>query len=300
MKNSKKGGSKNTFDAADAIAVMSALSQPSRIEIFRLLVRYLPFGLAAGDIARLLALTPNTMSTHLTILENAGLVLSRREGRSIIYAANTDMAVKLSGFLMEDCCKASDTPAAPRPFPAKREAGEVGKPLNVLFLCTGNSARSIMAEAILNREGGGWIKAYSAGSKPAARVNATAIAVLDELGYPTPEFRTKNWNEFSSGSPVKMDFVITLCDAAAGEICPVWSGRPLAAHWGIPDPSAVRGTEAEKRAAFLQCYRQLAARVTTFVNLDLAKLDRPALRARLASIAAMEGATDKALGVEVN
>jgi arsenate reductase len=142
--------------------------------------------------------------------------------------------------------------------------------------------------------------AYSAGAKPATRVNVSAIAVLDELGNPTSEFRTKDWNDFSGDARAKMDFVITLCDAAAGEICPVWLGRPLAAHWGIPDPAAVRGTEAEKRTAFLQCYRQLSARITTFVNLDLAKLAKPALRARLAAIGAMEGATEKALGTEVN
>jgi protein-tyrosine-phosphatase/DNA-binding transcriptional ArsR family regulator len=286
----------NRFESSDAIKILGALSQPSRLEIFRLLVRYLPYGLAAGDIARLLAVPHNTLSTHLNLLEQAGLVLSRREGRSIIYAANRDRALQLTGFLMEDCCRMTrqscgDPTDQSLPFPAKREGFMSAKTYNVLVLCTGNSARSIIAEAILNREGAGRIHAFSAGSKPKDAANPHALGLLKDLGYDTVGFRSKSWEEFASPGAPKMDFIITVCDSAAGESCPVWPGHPLVAHWGIADPAAVVGTEAEKRTAFMEAYRRLGARISAFVNLDLETLDLSTLKRRLADIGAMDGAT---------
>jgi arsenate reductase len=285
------------FVGSDAVEVLGALAQPSRLELFRLLVRYLPYGLAAGEIARLLAIPQNTLSNHLSILEHAGLILSRREGRSIIYAANKALPLRLAAFLTEDCCQASGQTCGPdmKPFPAKREASMVNKTYNVLVLCTGNSARSIMAEAILNKEGAGRIKAFSAGSRPKGEPNAHAIALLTDLGYGTAEFRSKSWEEFSGPAAPKMDFILTVCDSAAGETCPYWPGHPLVAHWGIPDPAAVDGTEAEKRAAFMETYRRLVARITAFVNLDIEQLDLGSLKERLAAIGAMEGATETSL-----
>ncbi len=290
------------FEAPEAIALLSALAQPSRLEIFRLLVRYLPYGLPAGDIARLLAIPHNTLSTHLAVLEQAQLVLSRREGRSIIYVAHRNRALQLTAFLLADCCSLSqqacalaETAEPTLPFPAKREAPMPDKIMNVLVLCTGNSARSILAEALLNKEGQGRIRAFSAGSQPKEAPNPHALALLQELGYDTTAFRSKSWSEFAGPEAPQMDFIVTVCDSAAGETCPYWPGHPLVAHWGIPDPAAVEGSDAEKRAAFMDTYRRLTARVTAFVNLDIARLDLPTLKQKLAEIGGMDGATEMAL-----
>lgn len=153
--------------------------------------------------------------------------------------------------------------------------------MNVLFLCTGNSARSIIAEAILNRAGAGRFKAFSAGSHPAGEVNPNALTLLKSLNHPTDDFRSKNWDEFAEeGAPV-MDFVITVCDQAAGEVCPIWPGQPMTAHWGLPDPAAVEGTTAEIAAAFAETYRMMNNRIEIFVNLPMDTLSRLSLQKRL-------------------
>ena len=158
------------------------------------------------------------------------------------------------------------------------------KPLNVLFLCTGNSARSIMAECILNREGSGRFKAYSAGSMPAGKVNPYAINLLKKLNYDTSDLRSKSWEEFSGPDAPELDFVFTVCDNAANETCPIWPGQPMTAHWGLPDPAAVEGTDAEKAFAFDDCYRMLNQRITIFVNLPFASLSKLALQEHLHAI----------------
>ena len=155
------------------------------------------------------------------------------------------------------------------------------KTFNVLFLCTGNSARSIIAEAILSREGMGRFNAYSAGSQPAGKVNPYALELLESLNYDTSKFRSKNWDEFAETGAPKMDFVFTVCDTAASEVCPVWPGQPMTAHWGVPDPAAATGTEAEIRYAFADTYRMLNSRISIFVNLPLASLDSLALKKEL-------------------
>jgi ArsR family transcriptional regulator, arsenate/arsenite/antimonite-responsive transcriptional repressor / arsenate reductase (thioredoxin) len=289
-------------EAHEAAGVLAALSQFWRLETFRLLVRYLPYGLAAGDIARLLAIPHNTLSSHLSILGQAGLIMSRRQGRSIIYAADRIRALQLAAFLVEDCCgetrRAIDFTAigvASRPFPAKREERLSRRTYNVLVVCSGNSARSILAEAILAREGAGRIKTFSAGSKPKNQPDPQALALLSELGYDVSSLRSKSWNEFAGSDAPAMDFIVTVCDVAAGECCPFWPGHPLVAHWGIPDPAAVGGTEAEKRAACMDAYRQLSARITAFVNIDIERLDLATLKQRLAKIGQMAGATELAL-----
>ncbi|HOV04465.1 MAG TPA: arsenate reductase ArsC [Kaistiaceae bacterium] len=155
---------------------------------------------------------------------------------------------------------------------------------NVLFLCTGNSARSILAEAILAKDGKGRFRSFSAGSKPAGKVNPFAIDLLTKLGYETEGYRSKNWDEFAvPGAPV-MDFVFTVCDNAAGEACPVWPGQPMTAHWGVPDPAAVEGSDTAKALAFADAYRQLSNRISIFVNLPLKSLDAMALKQRLVEI----------------
>jgi arsenate reductase len=159
-----------------------------------------------------------------------------------------------------------------------------GHPLNVLFLCTGNSARSIMAESILRREGAGRINAFSAGSHPTGRVNPCAIALLQAVGYPTDGLRSKAWDEFATPGAAPPDVVITVCDNARDEACPVWPGHPATAHWGVPDPAAVEGSEADRRAAFERAFRLLLSRIRLFTRLPLDTLDFPSLTARLRAI----------------
>lgn len=158
------------------------------------------------------------------------------------------------------------------------------KTFNVLFLCTGNSARSIMAEAILEREGTGRFKAFSAGSHPKGEVHPYALQVLRTLNHPTGFARSKDWDEFAGKDAPEMDFVFTVCDNAANEACPVWPGQPMTAHWGVPDPAAATGTEAEVHFAFAEAYRMLNNRISIFINLPLASLDRLALQKRLDAI----------------
>jgi arsenate reductase len=157
--------------------------------------------------------------------------------------------------------------------------------LNVLFLCTGNSARSIMAEALLNRIGGIRLRAFSAGSHPIGRVNPFAIEVLTVGGMPTTHLRSKSWDEFAGPGAPRMDFILTVCNSAAREMCPVWPGHPITVHWGIPDPAAVDGTDTERRAAFHDAATLLRRRIELLASLPLEKLDKLALQARLRELA---------------
>lgn len=155
---------------------------------------------------------------------------------------------------------------------------------NVLFLCTGNSARSIIAEALLNRLGAGRFKAYSAGSHPSGQVHPLAIDLLNKYNYDTDKFRSKDWSEFSAADAPKMDFVFTVCDNAANEVCPVWPGQPMTAHWGVPDPAAVEGNDAEKHLAFADTMRMLEQRITIFTSLPMDSLDDLSLQKQLDQI----------------
>src|ERR1700726_4259682 len=162
---------------------------------------------------------------------------------------------------------------------------------NVLFLCTGNSARSIMAEAILRKNGRGRFHAFSAGSQPKGAVNPFAIKVLRSLDYPTDNLRSKSWEEFARPDAPVMDFVFTVCDNAAGETCPVWPGQPMTAHWGIEDPAEVEGTDIQKEAAFVAALRYLKNRIAIFTSLPLESIDKLSLGARLRDIGRTEGGT---------
>jgi protein-tyrosine-phosphatase len=158
------------------------------------------------------------------------------------------------------------------------------RPYNVLFLCTGNSARSIMAEAILNRAGAGKFKAYSAGSHPKGEVHPRTVQLLKRLNHATDDLRSKPWDEFAVPDAPHLDFVFTVCDNAANEVCPVWPGQPMTAHWGVPDPAAATGTEAQIGLAFSEAYRYLNTRISIFISLPLAKLDKLSLKKRLDEI----------------
>ena len=164
------------------------------------------------------------------------------------------------------------------------------KPYQILILCTGNSARSIMAEAIINTLGAGRFVAHSAGSQPAGRVHPLALEKLSAIGYPTAQLRSKSWDEFAAADAPKMDFIITVCDNAAGEVCPLWPGQPISAHWGFPDPAAVQGSEAEQRAAFEQVFQRITQRVRLLLDLPLASLDALAIRRELQNIGRQDGA----------
>ena len=185
-------------------------------------------------------------------------------------------------------CSGALRPAAP----VRRAVTD--RPFNVLFLCTGNSARSIMAEAILNKLGAGKFHAYSAGSQPKGKVNPHTIQLLQGLDYDTSGFRSKSWNEFAKPGAPPLDFVFTVCDNAAGEACPVWPGQPMTAHWGIPDPAEAKGTPAEIALAFKDTYRMLYQRIGIFTALPLRSLDQLSLQNKLREIGRMRGATAKA------
>ena len=167
----------------------------------------------------------------------------------------------------------------------------IDKPFNVLFLCTGNSARSIIAEAILNKAGEGKFRAYSAGSQPKGEVNPNTIALLRGLDYDTSGLRSKSWSEFAAPGAQSLDFVFTVCDNAAGEACPFWPGQPMTAHWGIPDPAEAKGSPAEIALAFKDAYRMLERRIAIFTALPIRSLDRLSLQAKLKDIGRLAGAT---------
>jgi protein-tyrosine-phosphatase len=164
---------------------------------------------------------------------------------------------------------------------------------NTLFLCTGNSARSIMAEAILNKVGQGKFRAYSAGSQPKGQVNPNTVRLLQSFGYDTSGFRSKSWSEFAKPGAPALDFVFTVCDNAAGETCPVWPGQPMTAHWGVPDPAEAQGSPAEVALAFKDAYRILNQRIGIFVALPIASLDRLSLQNKLRDIGRMKDAVAK-------
>ena len=161
------------------------------------------------------------------------------------------------------------------------------RPFNALFLCTGNSARSVMAEAILNKLGQGKFRAYSAGSQPKSQVNPNTIQLLRALGYDTSSFRSKSWSEFAKPGAPPLDFVFTVCDNAAGEACPVWPGQPMTAHWGVPDPAEARGSDAEIALAFKDAYRMLFQRIGIFTALPIRSLDKLSLQNKLREIGHM-------------
>ncbi len=169
---------------------------------------------------------------------------------------------------------------------------------NVLFLCTGNSARSIIAESLLGKDGAARFNAFSAGSHPKGAVDPFALKVLESYGYPTEGFRSKSWDEFAVPGAPALDFVFTVCDSAAGEVCPVWPGQTMTAQWGVEDPAAVEGNNHRKEAAFVTAFKYLRNRISVFNSLPIRSLDKMTLTARLRDIGRLEGATETAKGVQ--
>lgn len=268
----------------EAVAGFAALSQETRLGLMRLLATAGASGMAAGELATRLHQSPSTLSFHLSALEAAGLVQSTRQGRHIIYAVRFAGLRALFAFLTETCCsrrpdlRGDLARLLPDPEP---EDDHMTAAFNVLFLCTHNSARSLMAEAILAVVGKGRFNAYSAGSEPAAKPMREVVEKLRTLGHDVSGLRCKSWDEFTGTDAPRMDFVITLCDTLHGQRCPDFGDRPVTAAWPLPDPAKFGGTDVEKATMINALYGMIRRRLEIFVNLPYASLDRMALKKRL-------------------
>jgi protein-tyrosine-phosphatase/DNA-binding transcriptional ArsR family regulator len=253
--------------------------------VFRLLMRRCPDELPAGEIAKALKLKASTASVYLSALTQAGLISQRRDGTRLLYAVNLDAAREVVAGLFVDCCRGRADLCPPQ------FAGilswlppTTGKKFNVLFLCTGNSARSIFAETILRDMAGDKFTAYSAGTSHRSDVNPFAVEMLKSKGHDVSRLRSKNVAEFHGADALKMDFVFTVCDRAANEDGPTWPGQPVSGHWGMPDPAKAEGTDAEKRLSFHQTYGALHNRLSAFTSLPFELLDRGSLQKRVDEI----------------
>lgn len=277
------------METETAVTALGALAHCHRLEVFRLLVRMGPDGMAAGAISQRVGIGATAASFHLKELERAGLIRGTRDGRSIRYAVNVEGMRGLLAFLAEDCCQGQLELCGPGMAQSilccsQEDEMATRQIFNVLFLCTHNSARSIIAECVMNRLGAGRFRAYSAGSAPSGQVHTYAIDVLRLLDYDVSQLRSKSWDEFEKPGAPEFDFIFTVCDNAANETCPVWPGHPITAHWGLPDPSAAVGTDAEKHVAFDETHRMLHQRISIFVNLPLQDIDAISLPHKLAAI----------------
>ena len=274
------------MDKSIAITVLSALAQDTRLDIFRHLAQTGPQ--PAGQVGERFGLPLATLSFHLKTLHQAGLLDCRREGRQLIYQARCDMIMTLMAYLTEHCCNlpAFDPTTCNPPETLTQESATMNqeKVYNVLFLCTGNSARSILAEATMNHLGQDRFRAFSAGSFPTGKVNPFSLKLLELQGLSTEGLRSKSWNEFATPDSPLLDFVFTVCDNAANEVCPVWPGQPMSAHWGIADPAAAEGDEAQKMLAFRTALRELENRIKIFMNLPIRSLDKIKLQGKLDEI----------------
>lgn len=275
----------------DAATILSALAHEGRLSVFRLLARHAPEGVRPSEISEALELKANTLSVYLGALERAGLVTSERQGRSVFYSVNLSRMGGLIDFLAADCCRGRPDLCAPLTAQALAKVGDTPMPdrkYNVLFICSGNSARSIFAEALLSSIGGEKFNAYSAGTQPYSELNPFAVDLLERNGHDVSGLRSKNISEFQQqGAPV-MDFVFTVCDQAANEECPPWPGQPITGHWGLPDPVKVEGSDAEKSLAFASTYAQMRRRVQAFAALPFDQLDRLALQAQIDRIGLLD------------
>ena len=272
------------------VEAFAALGHPGRLAVFRLLARRAPDSVRPSEIAQALGMKPNTLSVNVAGLVRAGLVTSERRGKSVFYAIDLARTGGLVDYLVSDCCRGRPETCIPLAARALQPLGgppmtAPDRPFAVLFICTGNSARSIFAEAILRKEGGARFQAFSAGTRPYSELNPHAVATLRDFGHDVSLLRSKHVSEFQGPGAPRLDFVFTVCDPAANEECPPWPGQPVSAHWGMPDPVKAEGTEAEKGLAFLEAYRALQRRISAFVSLPLESLDRISLQGRLDAIA---------------
>lgn len=258
---------------------LSTLGHPQRLALFRLLMRRYPDRVPATELARALGLKSNTLSTYVNALMRAGLVTQERLGTSLRYSIDMDTARQTVEYLVIDCCRGRPEICAPRAFSTPNgDTRMTDRRYNVLFICTGNSARSIFAESILRDLAPDRFETYSAGTAPRSALNPFALEVLRQKGHDVSRLRSKNIAEFQGADAPVFDFVFTVCNQAANEECPAWKGQTISAHWGLPDPVKVEGSDAEKSLAFHQTYGALRNRMTVFAALPIASLDRISLQ----------------------
>ena len=263
---------------------LSTLGHPQRLAIFRLLVRRFPDRVPAGELADALDLKPSTLSAYLASLMQSGLVTQERVGTSLRYAVEMTALRQTFEYLLLDCCRGRPGLCSP----LNLDLGDTlmsDRKFNVLFICTGNSARSIFAETLLRETAADRFNVYSAGTRPQSELNPFALEVLKQKGHDTSALRAKNISEFQGPDAPEFDFVFTVCNQAANEECPAWSGQPVSAHWGMVDPVKATGTTAEKSLAFQQAYGMLLRRVAAFAALPIESLDRISLQRAVDDIA---------------
>jgi protein-tyrosine-phosphatase/DNA-binding transcriptional ArsR family regulator len=271
-------------ETKQAVLGFSALAQETRLDLMRLLATRGASGMAAGELAAELRQPPSTLSFHLAALEQAQLIQSTRRGRHLIYSVRFFGLRSLFSFLTETCCAGRPELCGdlarllPEDLP---EEDHMTATFNVLFLCTHNSARSLMAQAILDKIGKGRFNAYSAGSEPARSPMREVIDKLQTLGHDVSGLHCKSWNEFTGPDAPHMDFVITLCDTLDGQDCPDVGENPITAAWPLPDPAKFKGTTIERATTINELYGMIRRRLEIFVNLPHASLDRIALKNRL-------------------
>jgi arsenate reductase len=267
---------------------LSTLGHPQRLAIFRMLMRRMPDKVPAGEIADALDIKPSTLSAYLSNLLDAGLLSQTRVGTSLRYSVNVTNVQGMLDFLLLDCCRGRPDMCSPLAAGFGQGMMDMSfKKFSVLFICTGNSARSIFAETILRDMAGDRFEVYSAGTKPYSVLNPMAVDVLRQKGHDVSSLRAKNVQEFIAQDAPKFDFVFTVCDQAANEDCPAWSGQPISAHWGMVDPVKASGSEAERSLAFQVAYGALRNRIGVFTSLPMNTLDRISLQKAVDDIGQM-------------
>ena len=265
---------------------LSILGHPQRLAVFRLLMRRYPDQVPAGEISAALNIKASTLSSYLSALMQADLVTKTRTGTWLRYQVNMTTTRETLDSLFLDCCRGRpELCTSYQSFAAPEDHQMADRKYNVLFICTGNSARSIFAEAILISKGQDRFQVFSAGTQSQSRLNPIAVEMLKAKGHDVSALRSKHIDEFIGEGAPEFDFVFTVCDQAANEECPTWDGQPISAHWGMPDPVKATGTEAEKSLAFHQAYGVLNHRLQGFAALPIEQLDRISLQSAVDKIA---------------
>lgn len=274
-----------TSREASALEGFGSLAQPTRLAAVRHLLAAHPGSLPAGEIARLCEVPHNTMSSHLSILSRAGLISAEKDGRSMNYRADIDGFRGLLEFLSRDCCNGRPELCGDAfDLPSEATGKFMTPAFNVLFLCTKNSARSIIAEALLEKIGRGRFRAYSAGSEPAAEPVPEVIERLKALGHDVSHLHSKSWDEFRGPDAPRMDFIIALCDAPNNQFCPDFGNQFVTGAWPLPDPAQFTGSPTERTTLLNELYAMIRRRIEIFTSLPFDALDRMAIKARLDEI----------------